>query len=72
MQKNDIQIDPVIEENEIENWWNIPFIETCGTAYQVRCYDGGAWDRSTNHGVFNTVEDAISKAKKLTLRYNVN
>ena len=33
--------------------------------YEVRCLDGGAWDRSTCHGMFATFEEALSVAKQL-------
>lgn len=36
-----------------------------GIRYEVRCLDGGAWDRSTNHGFFPTLELAINHAKGL-------
>jgi hypothetical protein len=35
-----------------------------GTRYETRCLDGGAWDRSTSWGMFATIEEAISCAKK--------
>jgi hypothetical protein len=31
-----------------------------GTRYMVRCLDGGAWDRSTNWGVFPTLDLALN------------
>lgn len=34
-----------------------------GTRYEVRCLDGGAWDRSTGWGMFPTLEQAITCAK---------
>jgi hypothetical protein len=33
-----------------------------GIRYNVRCLDGGAWDRSTSWGFFHTVEEAIACA----------
>jgi len=45
-----------------ENWlktWHTGF------RYNVRCLDGGAWDRSTNHGMYATFEEALEKAKNL-------
>jgi hypothetical protein len=36
-----------------------------GFRYDVRCLDGGAWDRSTNHGMFKTFEEALIIAKNL-------
>lgn len=35
-----------------------------GTRYDVRCLDGGAWDRSTGWGMFATLEDAVRCAKE--------
>ena len=32
-----------------------------GTRYEVRCLDGGAWDRSTHWGMVATLEEAIEK-----------
>lgn len=34
-----------------------------GTRYEVRCLDGGAWDRSTSWGMFPTLEAAVACAK---------
>ncbi|WCH25132.1 hypothetical protein [Aeromonas salmonicida] len=36
-----------------------------GIRYDVRCLDGGAWDRSTNKGAFPTLEQAITAAQAL-------
>lgn len=33
-----------------------------GTRYDVRCLDGGAWDRSTNWGSYATLEEALAAA----------
>jgi hypothetical protein len=35
-----------------------------GTRYDVRCLDGGAWDRSTWWGSFATLEEAIACAQR--------
>lgn len=48
---------------ELEEWWDIPFVENRGKGYVVRCLDGGAWDRATLKGIFDTLEEAIKKAK---------
>ncbi|MEI0679620.1 hypothetical protein VUT07_09645 [Pseudomonas aeruginosa] len=32
-----------------------------GTRYEVRCLDGGAWDRSTNWGMVGTLEEAVAR-----------
>lgn len=39
-----------------------------GTMYQVRCLDGGAWDRSSNWGTTDNIEDAVDIAKNGPLR----
>ena len=57
-------------------WWGVPFITTwtedgprwlaawpSGTRYDVRCLDGGAWDRSTCWGQANTLEEALKIAR---------
>ncbi len=46
------------KKNWLETW-------PTGFRYNVRCLDGGAWDRSTNKGMFATFEAAIDIAKKL-------
>lgn len=33
-----------------------------GTRYEVRCLDGGAWDRSTSWGMFQTLAEAEARA----------
>lgn len=33
-----------------------------GTRYEVRCLDGGAWDRSTSKGFFDEFDNALAKA----------
>jgi hypothetical protein len=33
-----------------------------GTRYDVRCLDGGAWDRSTCWGMYATLEEALEVA----------
>lgn len=35
-----------------------------GFRYNLRCLDGGAWDRSTNHGFYATLEEAVTAAKE--------
>lgn len=36
-----------------------------GTRYDVRCLDGGGWDRSTWHGSFATEAEAVACAERL-------
>jgi hypothetical protein len=33
-----------------------------GSRYEVRCLDGGAWDRSTSWGMFGSVDEALQCA----------
>ena len=57
----------------IKDWWNRPFIKTHTSfdektmsvyiVFVVRCLDGGAWDRSTNWGNADTLEQALEIAK---------
>lgn len=39
-----------------------------GNRYDLRCLDGGAWDRSTNRGAFATLPEAIAAAKAIDPR----
>lgn len=59
-------------------WWDLPYIETYHdddpqfvaqverkrVRYDVRCLDGGAWDRPTWWGGFPTLEEALACAGK--------
>lgn len=59
-----------------QKWWGRPYIETftdddnpkwreywpSGVRYDVRCLDGGAWDRPTCWGGFATLEEALECA----------
>lgn len=53
---------------EIERWWMRPFAITRSDGlYEVRCLDGGAWDRSTWYGIAKDMDDARKlAATKLT------
>lgn len=48
-------------EAEKSNWLNAWHT---GFRYNLRCLDGGAWDRSTNHGFYPTLEEAVTAAKQ--------
>lgn len=37
-----------------------------GVRYDVRCLNGGAWDRSTNLGMYPTLEEALNVCKSYT------
>lgn len=45
---------PALKAKWFEAW-------PAGTRYEVRCLDGGAWDRSTNWGMVASLEEAIAK-----------
>ena len=65
-----MKIDPKIPEcfyelaisdmpqSVIDEWWEKPYIQKRGDAFAVLCLDGGAWDRPTLKGIYNTKEDA--------------
>jgi len=36
-----------------------------GIRYDVRCLDGGAWDRTTNKGSYKTLEEAKARCKEI-------
>jgi len=40
-----------------------------GTRYDVRCLDGGAWDRSTGWGMYGTLDEALNCAKQKPIRW---
>ena len=49
-------------EKQKENWYNnFPL----GFRYEVRCLDGGAWDRNSSIGTFNNFDKALEVANKL-------
>ncbi|EIM1710201.1 hypothetical protein JFQ88_004098 [Aeromonas dhakensis] len=39
-----------------------------GNRYDLRCLDGGAWDRSSNRGAFASLQEAIAAAKATSRR----
>lgn len=49
--------------NEGRKKW-LEFYPT-GIRYTVRCLDGGAWDRSTNHGFYGDFDTAMAQANSL-------
>ena len=51
-------------EAELDAWWERPFAISCedGT-FDVRCLDGGAWDRSTWYGNAPTMAAATEVAR---------
>lgn len=77
-----VPVDPLLRETfeitphderdplEIEDWWNRPFIVSHqsdeGVRYDVRCLDGGAWDRSTWRGTYESLDAAVDSAIALS------
>ncbi|SPA23750.1 conserved hypothetical protein [Cupriavidus taiwanensis] len=64
-------VDPVLPENfdqtpnddrsaaELDEWWDRPYAMTRENGhFEVRCLDGGAWDRSTFYGIASDLDEA--------------
>lgn len=49
--------------DEHKDWFGLPYIVGEGDSYEVRCYDGGAWDRSTGKAFGLSLYDAIEVVK---------
>lgn len=76
----DLRLDPVLpaefdntpnekrSTKQLAEWWDRPFAISRGDGmYEVRCLDGGAWDRSTWYGQVEGLEAAKRLAEeKLT------
>ena len=68
---NGIFINPVLPDNfwtepleyrteeHMRHWDAMPFILSEGGFYKIYCLDGGAWDRPTLRGGFDTQAQAI-------------
>jgi hypothetical protein len=51
-------------DSEILTWWDQPYaVKREDGCFDVRCLDGGAWDRPTYYGVAKTIEEAEEMAK---------
>lgn len=49
---------------ELDAWWLRPFAQSRGDGgYDVRCLDGGAWDRSTYYGLAKDLDEARAIAR---------
>lgn len=72
---NSLPIDPSLPQGfyntpndersieEIQLWWDKPYaVRRLDGKFDVRCLDGGAWDRPTMYGVTDTVEEATNLA----------
>jgi hypothetical protein len=42
----------------INQWWEVPYIQTRGNYFAVLCLNGGAWDRPTLLGIYESIEEA--------------
>lgn len=70
-----LPIDPVLPDSfydtpnedrpsaELDLWWDRPYLVTCDAGFDVRCLDGGAWDRPTFYGVAPDMGSAIAMAR---------
>lgn len=71
-----VPIDPVLPANfdntpnderttaELDAWWDQPFaISRDDGTFDVRCLDGGAWDRSTCYGIAKDLVAAVVLAE---------
>jgi len=57
-------------EAELSTWWMKPFAITRPDGHlEVRCLDGGAWDRPTNYGVANSPAAALGLARDKLRRW---
>jgi len=69
--KDDMPVDPDLPpdfdntpKEELDAWWDRPFAQTRADGpLDVRCLDGGAWDRATWYGTAATVDAARLLAK---------
>lgn len=53
--------------SEIADWWNRAYVcSESESRFSVYCLDGGAWDRATWRGAFETMAEAVSHAGRLT------
>lgn len=70
-----IPIDPELPEGfmdtpnalrnteELDLWWDRPYAITTSSGYDVRCLNGGAWDRPSFLGNAPTYEEACALAQ---------
>jgi len=49
---------------QLDAWWDKPFaLSRTDGKLQVRCLDGGAWDRSTSYGLADNAQEALNLAR---------
>lgn len=73
---NEIPVDPKLpkdfdstpnenrSKDELDRWWDHPYCVTVDKGFDVRCLNGGAWDRSSWLGRASTYRDACELAEK--------
>ncbi|CAN7385602.1 hypothetical protein [Variovorax sp. LjRoot178] len=55
---------------ELAEWWDRPFaLSRPDGGFEVRCLDGGAWDRSTWYGSAKDIDDAREIAARMLARW---
>lgn len=80
----DLPVDPPLRElfdqtpneersqHELDTWWDRPYALTCPDGhFEVRCLDGGAWDRSTCYGVAASLDEAKVIAERKLKKWQV-
>lgn len=55
---------------ELDQWWLRPFAVSLGDgSYDVRCLDGGAWDRPSFYGIAKDLQEAHEVARRGLARW---
>lgn len=80
--ENQLPVDPALPDDfdctpneertreQLREWWDRPYaIRRDDGRLEVRCLDGGAWDRSTWYGTAETLEEAQKLAARKLLRW---
>lgn len=65
-----VKVSEVLSKEAFEQWmndWQRTWWKKwpAGVRYDVRCLDGGAEDRTTNHGSYDTLDKALAKCQRL-------
>lgn len=55
---------------EWDDWYCLTYVVGEGDNWQIRCLDGGAWDRSTLRGFSGTMNGAIDQVLELIEKHN--
>lgn len=66
----DQTVNELRSKAQLRDWWDRPFAVTRDDGrFEVRCLDGGAWDRSTFYGIADTIEEACTLARRKLARW---